>query len=106
MTKEYEIGINLIKTVRKELEELTSVQDRLSARRIVNSIINPITASAYQIRVGDGPGKEELLKVLLDIVREMREISNLDNLKEKVKSLLELVDSLEPATQESQHGQS
>jgi len=103
MTKEYEIGLNLIKTVRKELEELTSVQDRLSARRIVNAIINPITASAYQIRVGDGPNKEEILKVLLALVKEMRELSDLDNLKEKVKSLIEFVESVEKET--AKHGQ-
>ena len=100
MTKEFEIGINLLKRVQKELEELSQAQDRLTARKIVNSIVNPITASAYQIRVGDGPYKEELLENLLKLVKEMRELSDMNGIRETIKKLLELLKEVEETSTE------
>ncbi len=104
MTKEFEIGINLIKRVQGELEELSQAQDRLTARKIVNSIVNPITASAYQIRVGDGPYKEELLENLLKLVKEMRELSDMNGIRETIKKLLELLKEVEEASTEKKEG--
>ncbi len=100
MTKEFEIGINLLKRVQKELEELSQAQDRLTARKIVNSIVNPITASAYQIRVGDGPYKEELLENLLKLVKEMRELSDMNGIRETIKKLLEILKEVEETSTE------
>ncbi len=104
MTKEFEIGINLIKRVQGELEELSQTQDRLTARRVVNSIVNPITASAYQIRVGDGPYKEELLENLLKLVKEMRELSDMNGIRETIKKLLELLKEVEEASTQKKEG--
>ncbi len=104
MTKEFEIGINLLKRVQKELEELSQAQDRLTARKIVNSIVNPITASAYQIRVGDGPYKEELLENLLKLVKEMRELSDMNGIRETIKKLLELLKEVEETSTEKKEG--
>ncbi len=99
MTKEFEIGINLLKRVQKELEELSQAQDRLVARKIVNSIVNPVTASAYQIRVGDGPHREELLENLLKLVKEMRELSDMNGIRETIKKLLECLKEVEASTE-------
>ncbi len=104
MTKEFEIGINLLKKVQKELEELSQAQEKLVARRIVNAIVNPITASAYQIRVGDGPNKEELLENLLRLVKEMRDLSDLNGLRENVHKVLRLVREIEEALVEKKEG--
>ena len=100
MTKEFEIGLSLLKKVRQELEDLLIVQDRLLARRIVNSIINPITAAAYQIRVGDGPHKEQLLEALLKLVKEMRDLSDLKSMQETIKTIIELLREFEEASVE------
>lgn len=91
MTKEYEIGINLLRKVQEELGELLKVEDKTSARKIVNSIINPITASAYQIRVGNGPRREEFLEVLFKLVRDMRDLSDLKAMKENAHRVLYLL---------------
>lgn len=104
MTKEFEIGINLLKKVQRELEELSQVQDRLTARRIVNAIVNPVTASAYQIRVGDGPYKEELLENLLKLVKDMRELSDMNGIKETINKLLQLVKEVEETLAEKKEG--
>lgn len=104
MTKEFEIGISLLKKVQKELENLMQVQDRLNARIIVNAIINPITASAYQIRVGDGPHKEELLENLLKLVKEMRDLSDIKAMQETVGKVLELLKEFEEAQAEKKEG--
>ncbi len=95
MSKEFEIGISLIRKVLPELESLLGAQDKLAARRIVNSIFNPITASAYQIRVGSGPRKDELSSLLNLLVSQMRELSDLDTLKASVKKLLEVLKEVE-----------
>lgn len=104
MTKEFEIGISLLKKVQKELESLMQVQDRLNARIIVNSIINPITASAYQIRVGDGPHKEELLEHLLKLVKEMRDLSDIKTMQETIGKVLELLKEFEETPAEKKEG--
>ncbi|MDW8032736.1 MAG: hypothetical protein RMH93_04240 [Aquificaceae bacterium] len=100
MTKEYEIGLNLLRKVNQELEKLLNVEDRLTARRIVNSIINPITASTYQIRVGDGPRREEFLEVLLKLLKEVRDLSDIEAMKESVEKLLQLLKEVEAASVE------
>ncbi|MFN4013665.1 MAG: hypothetical protein ACK4KZ_07435 [Aquificaceae bacterium] len=104
MTKEFEIGISLLKKVQRELEELMQVQDRLKVRLVVNSIINPITASAYQIRVGDGPRKEELLKYLLELVKEMRDLSDIKAMQETIGKVLEILKEFEEAPAEKKEG--
>lgn len=104
MTKEYEIGLNLLRRVVGELEQLTQVEDKLAARRIVNAIINPITASAYQIRVGEGPYREELLESLIKLVREMRDLSELKTMRETITKLLELLRNVENSLIESKDG--
>ena len=104
MTKEYEIGINLIKKVHKELQDLLEVQDKLTARRIINAIINPITAAAYQIGVGNGPNKEEIRQTLLRLVKEMRDLSDINGIKEDVKKLFTLLEDIEKATVEGKEG--
>ena len=105
MTKEFEIGLSLLKKVKQELEDLLILQDRLLARRIVNSIINPITAAAYQIRVGDGPHKEQLLEALLKLVKEMRDLSDLKSMQETIKTISELLREFEEASVEREQSQ-
>lgn len=95
MSKEFEIGINLIKKVLPDLEKLLEAQDKLTVRRIVNAVFNPITASAYQIRVGQGSKREELLSILVPLVGQMRELSDLDVLKESIKRLIKTVKEVE-----------
>jgi len=95
MSKEFEIALNLIRRVMPELESLASVEDKLTARRIVNAIFNPVVASAYQAKVGDGPRKEELEKVLVEVVSCMRDLSDLEALRSSVKKLLSLVKEIE-----------
>ncbi len=101
MTKEFEIGLNLLKKVKGELEGLMQVQDRLTARKIVNSIINPITACVYQIRVGDGPHKEDLLEHLMKLVKEMRDLSHIKSMQETIGKVLEVLKELEEVTKEA-----
>lgn len=100
MTKEFEIGINLLKRVQKELEELSRAEDKLTARKIVNAIINPVTASAYQIKVGSGPYREALLENLFKLVREMRELSDLEVMKDSARKVLELLPQVDQAVVE------
>ncbi|MEN3034550.1 MAG: hypothetical protein ABDH18_06140 [Aquificaceae bacterium] len=94
MSKEFEIGLNLLKKVQPSLEDLLNTQDRLIARKIVNSIINPITASAYQLKVGEGPGRDELLPNVLQLVRLMRDMDDIESLKSVVKELLSTLRSV------------
>ena len=95
MTKEFEIGLNLIRSSSEQLKTITSAQDKTLIKNVVRSIINPITASAYQIKVGDGPKKEELLQGLFALVKLMRDMDDVEQLKTKTKELLDLFDTLE-----------
>lgn len=104
MTKEFEIGINLLKKVQNELKELMNVQDKLTARSISKAILNPIIASAYQIRVGSGPYREEILENLLYLVKEMRDLGDINGIREKIQRVLQILKSIEEASQEKKEG--
>ncbi|MFN7064634.1 MAG: hypothetical protein ACK4OF_00585 [Aquificaceae bacterium] len=101
MTKEFEIGIGLLKKVKGELEELMRVQDKLTARKIVSSTIHPVTASAYQVRVGSGPHREELLEYLTRLVKEMRDLSDIKAMQETIEKLLSVLKEFEEASVEN-----
>ncbi|MCX8164244.1 MAG: hypothetical protein N3D14_02485 [Aquificaceae bacterium] len=105
MTKEYEIGLSLLKKVHNELTQLMETEDKLTARRIANAIINPITASAYQIRVGDGPHKEEILEVLLKLVKEMRDLYDINGMRETIRSVLKFIKEIEESSMERKESQ-
>ncbi len=95
MSQEFQIAINLIKKVREYLEELKDCQDEKEIREIIECIRPPIENAAYQFKTGQGPMKDEILEIILPIVREMREKEDFNLLKEKVAQLLNMIDSLE-----------
>ncbi|MFN3813805.1 MAG: hypothetical protein ACK4SM_04195 [Aquificaceae bacterium] len=92
VSKEYEMAIELIKKVMPELDHLTNTEDRAVAKKIVYTIRDPITTAAYYIRVGNGPRKDELLKVLRVLVSQMRDMSDISLLKAYSKNLLSLME--------------
>ncbi len=95
MTKEFEIGLNLIRTVSDQMNSLVETQDGSSVKKVVKSIFNPIVAAAYQIRVGEGPRKEELLNTLITLVKLMRDMEDIEGIKANAKELLNLVKDVE-----------
>ncbi len=95
MTKEFEIGLNLIRTVSGQMSSIIETQDSSSVKKVVKSIFNPIVAAAYQIRVGEGPKKEEILNTLISLVKLMRDLEDINGIKVKAKDLLNLVKDVE-----------
>jgi len=97
MTREYEFGLNLLNKIHEELKALSKVEDRKLAKELTQAVINPIIASAYQIKVGEGPHKDKLLGILFPLIRELRELQDL----EKVRALaFELLQTLDGAKEE------
>lgn len=95
MTKEFEIGLNLIRTVLDQMNLIIQNEDSSFTKKTIKSIFNPVVAAAYQVRVGDGPKKEELLGVLISLVKLMRDPEDVQSLKSKIKDLLNLVKDIE-----------
>jgi hypothetical protein len=54
MSKEFEIGIGLLKKIYTELQALSTAEDKRQVKELTQAIINPLVAGAYQIKVGDG----------------------------------------------------
>ena len=97
MTREYEFGLNLLNKIHEELKALSKVEDRKLAKELTQAVINLIIASAYQIKVGEGPHKDKLLGILFPLIRELRELQDL----EKVRALaFELLQTLDGAKEE------
>ncbi len=91
-SKEYEMAIELIKKIMPEIDQLAKTEDKALAKKIVSTVRDPITAAAYHVRVGSGPKKEELLKVLNVLVSQMRDLSDISLLKAYSKDLLSLME--------------
>ena len=95
MSREFEFGVSLLKKIYKELQILCKLEDKHSVKELVQTIINPIVASAYQIKVGEGPQKDRLLKVLFALIKELRELQNLEEIRARALELTQILDTLE-----------
>lgn len=98
MSREFEIALNLLERVKDRLSYLLNVEDRYALKEAVRTVIDPVTACAYHVKVGEGPRKEELLSVLLSLVREMRDMKDINTLKDNVRKLLEILDTIRQET--------
>ncbi|WP_333784625.1 hypothetical protein [Thermocrinis sp.] len=94
MTKEYELGLSLLNKIHEHLEALSKVEDRKLAKETVQVIINPIVASAYQIKVGEGPNKDKLLSILFPLIRELRELQDMEKVRALAFELLQTLNGL------------
>jgi len=95
MSREFEFGVSLLRKIYKELQTLSKLEDKNSVKELVKAIINPIVASAYQIKVGNGPQKERLLEVLFALIKEIRELQNLEKVRSMAFELIQILDTLE-----------
>ncbi|HIC98081.1 MAG TPA: hypothetical protein EYP11_06785 [Aquificaceae bacterium] len=92
MSPEFELGLNLITRFEKELRAISESPSPEDAKPIIESIKHPIFGAAAQIKAGDGPLKEDILKPLLFLVSNFRELSDFEGTKEAVRELLGLVE--------------
>ncbi len=94
MTKEYEIGLNLLNKIYEELKDLSKVEDRKLAKEVIQVVINPLVASAYQIKVGEGPQKDKLLSILFPLIKELRELQDLERIRSLTSELVQTLNGL------------
>jgi flagellin-specific chaperone FliS len=106
MSKEFEIGIGLLKKIYTELQALSTAEDKRQVKELMQAIINPLVAGAYQIKVGDGPQKDKLLEILFPLIRELRDMQNLESIRTLASELVNALDAIEAevATQEGSSG--
>jgi hypothetical protein len=102
MSKEFEIGIGLLKKIYTELQALSTAEDKRQVKELTQAIINPLVAGAYQIKVGDGPQKDKLLEILFLLIRELRDMQNLESIRTLASELVNALNAIEAevATQE------
>jgi len=102
MSKEFELGIGLLKKIYTELQALSTAEDKRQVKELMQAIMNPLVASAYQIKVGDGPQKDKLLEILLPLIRELRDMQNLESIRTLASELVNALNAIEAevATQE------
>jgi hypothetical protein len=102
MSKEFEIGIGLLKKIYTELQALSTAEDKRQVKELMQAIINPLVAGAYQIKVGNGPQKDKLLEILFPLIRELRDMQNLESIRALAGELVNALNAIEAevATQE------
>jgi len=102
MSKEFGLGIGLLKKIYTELQALSTVEDKRQVKELMQAIINPLVAGAYQIKVGDGPQKDKLLEILFPLIRELRDMQNLESIRTLASKLVNALNTIEAevATQE------
>jgi hypothetical protein len=106
MSKEFELGIGLLKKIYTELQALSTAEDKRKVKELVQVIMNPLLAGAYQIKVGEGPQKDKLLEVLFPLIRELRDMQNLESIRTLASELVNALNVIEEevATQEGSGG--
>jgi len=102
MSKEFELGVGLLKKIYTDLQVLATAEDKRQVKELVQVIINPLVAGAYQIKVGEGPQKDKLLEVLFPLIRELRDMQNLESIRTLTDELVSVLNTIEEemATQE------
>ncbi len=102
MSKEFEIGIGLLKKIYAELQALSTAEDKRQVKELMQAIINPLVAGAYQIKVGEGPQKDKFLEILFPLIRELRDMQNLESIRTLASELVNALNAIEAevATQE------
>jgi len=95
MSKEFELGIGLLKKIYTELQALSTVEDKRQVKELMQAIINPLVAGAYQIKVGDGPQKDKLLEYLFPLIRELRDMQNLESIRTLAEGLVSVLNTIE-----------
>jgi len=95
MSKEFELGIGLLKKIYTELQALSTAEDKRQVKEIMQAIINPLVAGAYQIKVGDGPQKDKLLEILFPLIRELRDMQNLESIRTLASGLVNALNAIE-----------
>jgi flagellin-specific chaperone FliS len=102
MSKEFELGIGLLKKIYTELQALSTAEDKRQVKELMQAIMNPLVAGAYQIKVGDGPQKDKLLEYLFPLIRELRDMQNLESIRTLASELVNVLNAIEEevATQE------
>jgi hypothetical protein len=102
MSKEFEIGIGLLKKIYTELQVLSTAEDKRQVKELTQTVINPLVAGVYQIKVGEGPQKDKLLEILFPLIRELRDMQNLESIRTLASELVNALNAIEAevATQE------
>jgi hypothetical protein len=106
MSKEFELGVGLLKKIYTDLQALSAAEDKRQVKELVQVIMNPLVAGAYQIKVGEGPQKDKLLEVLFPLIRELRDMQNLETIRTLASELINALNAIETevATQEGSSG--
>jgi len=99
-SKELELGVELIKRFRDTLEEIARANSPEEAKPLIEQIKHPIFGAMAQIKVGEGPLKEEMLEPLAVVVSQFREFTDLNALKEAIPQVLNLVEQSEKLAKE------
>jgi len=100
MSQEFKIGMDLIKRFRETLEGIAKASSPQEAKPLIESIKHPIFGAMAQIKVGEGPLKEELLRSLAVVVRNFRKLEDFTALKSAIQEVLNLTVQVEELSQE------
>jgi hypothetical protein len=106
MSKEFELGVGLLKKIYTDLQALSAAEDKRQVKELVQVIMNPLLAGAYHIKVGEGPQKDKILETLFPLIRELRDMQNLESIRTLASELINALNAIEAevATQEGSSG--
>ncbi|NPB06520.1 MAG: hypothetical protein GXO03_02825 [Aquificae bacterium] len=91
---DYKLGLELLKRFKEYLERMARASEE-ELKELIETVKEPIRNAAYRIKQGEGPLKEELLEPLSVMVREFREMANLEEVKKAAQKLLEVLKKVE-----------
>ncbi|NPA42263.1 MAG: hypothetical protein GXO18_08330 [Aquificae bacterium] len=100
MSQEFQLGINLIERFKDTLSAISEASSPEEAKPLIESIKHPIFGAMAQIKVGEGPLKEEILEPLGVVVSQFRELTDFEALKEAIPQVLNLVEQSKKMAEE------
>ncbi len=87
VSAEFQKGLDLLNKFSEQLGEILSKESKEEILEAIEPIKHPILGATFQIKVGEGVNKDELLKPLYTICSQFRKLTDVEALKEAIREL-------------------
>lgn len=98
---EFQKGLELLTKFSDQLKAVLDKDTKEEIKEALEPIKHPILGAAFQIKVGQGEGKEELLPPLLKLCAQIRKLSDTETLKNSIKELLSALEKVNQSAEQS-----
>lgn len=106
VSAEFQRGLELLNKFIDPLKEILDKDSKEEIKKAIEPIKHPVLGATFQIKVGEGINKEELLSPLYTICSQFRKLNDTEALKEAIRELAVILEKTNQKLAESQEEKS